>query len=267
MPGAMPSRATWALAGLGQLGEHGLDLLGVERAEQAVERADEILPPRRHQHAERRERARHLRDDDLRNENLPRDGDGVQRAGAAESDHRGLARVDALLHRHGAHRERHGGIGDLHDAEGCFLDAEARRAAELLLDGALGRLDVELHRAVEEALGVDPSEHEVGVGDDWIGRAFAIGRRPRIGARALRPDMDAAGRIAPGDRAAAGADLDDVDDRDLHRLAAGFAADHVAVLDRRNAVGDQARLRGGAAHVEADGALDAHQRREPPRRR
>jgi hypothetical protein len=69
--------------------------------------------------------------------------------------------------------------------------------------------------------------------------------------------MDAAGRVAPGDRAAAGPDLDDVDDRDLHRLAARLAADHIAFLDGGLAVGDQARLGGGAAHVEADGALDA----------
>ena len=42
-----------------------------------------------------------------------------------------------------------------------------------------------------------------------------------------------------------------------------LAADDVALLDRRRAVGDQARLGGGAAHVEADGALDAEQRRQP----
>ena len=196
-----------------------------------------------------------------------RDGDRMQRPGAAEGDHRGLARIDALLHRHRAHRERHGGVGDLHDAERRLLHAEPRRAAQLQLDGALGRFHVELHRAVEEALGVDPAEHEVGVGHHRIGRALAVGGGSRIGARAFRPDMDAAGRIAPGDRAAAGADLDDVDHRNLHRLAARFAADDVAVLDRRNALGDQARLGGGAAHVEADArARCPSARRAAPRR-
>src|SRR5947207_2586313 len=71
-------------------------------------------------------------------------------------------------------------------------------------------------------------------------------------------------RIAPGDRAAAGADLDDIDDRKLHRLPRRLAADHVALLDRRRAVGDQARLGGGAAHVEADGALEPEHVGEPP---
>ena len=68
--------------------------------------------------------------------------------------------------------------------------------------------------------------------------------------------MNAADRIAPGDRAAAGADLDNVDDGKLHWLTGGFAADHVALLDRRRAVGDQACLGGGAAHIEADGTLE-----------
>src|SRR5437867_6129369 len=49
------------------------DRLLIERAEEAIERAYEILPPWRHQHAERRKRARHFRHDHLRNENLARD--------------------------------------------------------------------------------------------------------------------------------------------------------------------------------------------------
>src|SRR4051812_43146725 len=114
-------------------------------------------------------------------------------------------------------------------------------------------------------LGRINAENKIGVGHHRIGRALAIGGWSRIGARALRSDMDAAGRIAPRNRAAARSDLDDVDDRNLHRLAARLAADDVAVFDGRDAVGDQACLRRGAAHVEADAALDAHQRREPAR--
>ena len=94
--------------------------------------------------------------------------------------------------------------------------------------------------------------------------ALAVGCGSGIGARAFRPDVNAAGGVAPGDRAAAGADLDDVDHRQLHRLAAGRMADHIAFLDGRNPLGDEARLGGGAAHVEADRALDAEQRREAP---
>ena len=92
--------------------------------------------------------------------------------------------------------------------------------------------------------------------------AAAVAGRPRIGAGAVRPDMQAAALVAPRDRAAAGPDLDDIDDRQLHRLAGEGIADDVAFLDRRDAVGDQRRLRGGAAHVEADGALDAEKSRD-----
>ena len=71
-------------------------------------------------------------------------------------------------------------------------------------------------------LRIDAAEHEIGIGHDGIGRAFAVAGRARIGAGAARADMQAAGAVDPGDRAAAGADLDDVDDRQLHRLSVGL---------------------------------------------
>ncbi len=250
-------------AGGRQLVEHAHDGALVERAEEPIERAHEILPPGRHQHAERREGARHFRHDHLRDENLARDRDRVQRPRPAERDHRRGARVDSLVDRHCAHRERHGGVRDLHDAEGCLRHREPQRTREPRLDRALGGGAVEPHGAVEKALGVDAPENEIGVGHDRVERALAVGGRPRIGTRALRPDMDAADGIAPGDRAATGADLHDIDDRELHRLARGFAADHIALFDRGRAVGDQAGLGGGAAHVEADGALEAEHAGEP----
>jgi hypothetical protein len=116
---------------------------------------------------------------------------------------------------------------------------------------------VEVHAAAEEAVGVEPPEHEIGVGHRGLGAAAAVAGGTRIGAGAHRADMQAAALVAPGERAAARADLDDVDHRQLHRLAGELVADHVALLDRRQAVGDQRGLGGGAAHVEADGARDA----------
>ena len=61
-------------------------------------------------------------------------------------------------------------------------------------------------------------------------------------------------------RAAAGADLDHVDHRQHHRMAAGVAADVIAGRQRRLAVADQARLGGGAAHVEGDDVGEAERR-------
>ena len=102
-------------------------------------------------------------------------------------------------------------------------------------DRGLGERAVELHVAAEEARAVEAAEHEIGVGHRRRLAAAAVAGRARIGARAHRPDMQAAAVVAPGERAAAGADLDDVDHRQLHRLAGELVADHVAFLDRRDA--------------------------------
>ena len=130
-------------------------------------------------------------------------------------------------------------------------------------DGGLRERAIELHVAAEKALAVEPAQHEVGVGHGRRRAAAAVAGGAGIGARAHRPDMQGAAAIAPGERAAAGADLDDVDHRQLHRLAGEFVADHVALLDRRDARRDQRALGGRAAHVEADRALDADEARQP----
>src|SRR5579863_488315 len=76
--------------------------------------------------------------------------------------------------------------------------------------------------------------------------------------------MQPAVLIAPRDRTAAGAYFDDIDDGQLHRLTGEGVTDDVAFLDRRDTIGDQRRLRRGAAHVEADGAFDADNLRDTP---
>ena len=75
-----------------------------------------------------------------------------KRAGAAEGDHRRVARIDALVDRDGAHRKRHGRIGDGHDAERRLGDAEAERVADPRLDRIACRGDVERHVAVQKTL-------------------------------------------------------------------------------------------------------------------
>ena len=85
--------------------------------------------------------------------------------------------------------------------------------------------------------------------------AETVGRRTGLGARAPRPDLEEADLVHPGDAAAAGADLDQLDRRDADRQAAAL---HEALLARRlEAVGrqrlafvDERELGRGAAHVE-----------------
>ena len=108
---------------------------------------------------------------------------------------------------------------------------------------------------------VEPAEHDVGVGHGRLDAAAPVTDRARVGARALRPDAEQPARVDPRDRAAPGADLDEVDDRRPHRVArerhaadprARVAADVVVLRHRRPAVLDQADLRRRAAHVEGE---------------
>src|SRR5579883_2742840 len=79
---------------------------------------------------------------------------------------------------------------------------------------------------------------------------------PRLGARALRADVDAARLVHPGERAAPGAHLVDVDGGDADGQALVVAADEEVVGQPRHAALDYRRLGGRAAHIEADGVGD-----------
>src|SRR5262249_39646299 len=70
----------------------------------------------------------------------------------------------------------------------------------------------------------------------------------RVSAGALRPDVQDAARIDARDRAAAGADADDVEGIERHAMPAyGTAGDQA-----RGTVDDERNIGRGAAHVERD---------------
>ena len=142
---------------------------------------------------------------------------------------------------------------------------EAEWPADALDDRALGGLAVEPHLAAEEEVGVEVAEREVRVGHGRLRAAEPVGHRAGTRPRALRADEEPAERVDPRDRAAAGADLDHLDHRDLDREAAALlevvaAVDLELRGDERLAVGDDARLGGGAAHVERQQVLVPEER-------
>ena len=107
-------------------------------------------------------------------------------------------------------------------------------------------LGVELD-AGQRLVGVEVAEHEVGVGDRRLGAAAPVARGPGLGARRARSDAQRAARVAPADRAAAGADGVDVDHRQRERPPADLAP---GALAHRAAL-DDADVARRAAHVEA----------------
>ncbi len=78
--------------------------------------------------------------------------------------------------------------------------------------------------------------------------AAAVAGRPGRGAGALRPDLQHAVLVHPGDRAAAVADRGDRDGGDEHLEL----ADELAGAELRRAVHDQRHVGAGAADVEAE---------------
>jgi hypothetical protein len=129
---------------------------------------------------------------------------------------------------------------------------------------------VEGNRAFEEVVGLDPSGDYVRVGHGRLRSAPAVAGRAGIGARALRADLQRTGGIEPGDRAAARADLDDIDHRNLDGVAGeGRSALEVVVARQADrAALDEGGLRGRVADVERDevrlGVRPARAKREMP---
>ena len=114
----------------------------------------------------------------------------------------------------------------------------------------------------EQPLGVEPAQHQVGVGDGGLGAAAAVADGAGLGARRLRPDLQHARRIDGCNRAAAGADALHVHHRHVDRQAVGDGdlGGHL-----RHAAVDQRHVGRRAAHVVGDGV--GHARLRQGRRR
>ena len=129
-----------------------------------------------------------------------------------------------------------------------------------------GGVAVERHPAAEEALGVEPAEHDVRVADRRLLAAVPVAGRAGIGARAARADAERAALVDVRDRAAAGADRVHVEHRHEQRVAADPRVARRGLGDP--ALGDDPDVGRRAAHVERDHAACARRARPahcPPR--
>ncbi len=183
------------------------------------------------------------------------EGARVQRPGASERDEREVARIVAALDRDDAKRPEHFRV---HDVDHIGRIDVAERPG--------GCLPVELQPTGQ--LRRQPSQQQVRVGYRRRQPAASVARRPRRRPGAPRADAEGAPRVPPDDRTAARTDGMDIDHRDADREAGDLAS----LGPLAAATGDQAHVRGRAAHVEGDHVLDARQGRDPlradhPRRR
>ncbi len=141
------------------------------------------------------------------------------------------------------------------DAPGSFVGLKSERMADLAFDRVRCRFPVETHGAAVEVVRIDVAEDDVGIGQRRLLPAASIADRARIGASALRPDLDQP-HVSAREAAAAGADLEQFERRHVDRQSAAFAITHLVDLeagrDRRIRAVDGPELRRGPAHVEGE---------------
>ena len=171
------------------------------------------------QQADRGVQSRRRRNQHRPHAERARDRNGLHWSGAAGGHKHIVARIDALFDRNEIESAGHLGIGDVDDRLRGLDQFETGGLGGALKYGFARKLDIELGLATEEVIGIEATEHEVGVRQRRLGAAAAVARRPGNGARALRADGQHAARIDIRDRAAAGTDLHQADDRGEDRIA------------------------------------------------
>ena len=168
----------------------------------------------------------------------------MQPTGTAERDQHMLARVGAPPDRNRSQGLCHMFVRDCDHVHCRAHPRRPHRIGEGIDHGVSGG-DIQTHLAAQECIGLQTTEHQVGVGDRGPGSAPSITGRPRFGACRLRADLQHAAGIDPCDRAAAGADGVHVNHRHRNREAPDMPLGGQAWL----AV-DQGNIGRGTPHIE-----------------
>ena len=218
-------------------------------------RAHEVEGQRRGEKPDRAHHPRAERRQERGRAERQRDPIGVHRPRAAEGEEREAVRVFAALQRMDARGVGHVLVGDLVNAPGRLLDRHAQLVGDLLLDRPPRAVDIQLHAPAEEVGRVKIAEDQIGVGHRRLGSAAPVADRPWIRPGRVRPDLEQPERIHARDRAAAGADLDHLDHRDLDGQPGAFleaidSIDLELMGDQRAALVDHTEFGRRAAHVE-----------------
>ena len=186
------------------------------------------------------------------------DGRGVQRPGAAEGDEHEVARIDPALDGQQADRVGHVLVGEVDDGARRRFPVQSQRPRQRV-DHRRRTLGVQPQLSAKEEPGVEPAEHQVGVGHGGGVAAGAVAAGTWPGARAFRSYAEHAALVDAGDGAAAGAERAHLDHGNRHRQA---PLDLVLGGELRLAVQQQAHVAARAPHVDGDRLPEARLARE-----
>ena len=135
----------------------------------------------------------------------------VDRSRAPERNQGELARVLAAFQDVQAGRSRHVLVDDVVNAPCRLYGLQPGGLRDSLANRGFGGFAVEGHAPTGESVGIDISEHQVGIGDGRLAPTQAIANRARRGAGALWADTDETQRIDADDASPAGADFGELD--------------------------------------------------------
>ena len=238
----------------GQPGQRRGQVLGLGVVEAAHERDAAVHPLVGDDRAVGGDQSGVRRDDHPVHPQAAGDLGGVQRSGAPVGDQVELPVVQAAVDGHQPHGAVHVLDGDRHDGVGRVLDGQAQPVGQR--PGSPARpVRVEAHLPAEEVLRVQSAHEHVGVGDRRLLPAEPVARRSRIGARALRADLQQATRVDGRDGAPAGTDRRHVQDRQRQRQS---ELHFEQARELQLAVGDNTHVGAGAAHVQRHRLVGAH---------
>ena len=177
---------------------------------------------------------------------LLRDERPVHRPRAAVCDEGEVARVVALRHRDLLDRAHHPGDRDAHHplrgglvGQRREVEGADRPAGEVLVEGDAPR---------EARPGLQPVEHDVGVGHGRLPPALAVAGGAGVGPRAARPHHQDVARVHPRHAAPAGPDRVDLGLGGAVRIR----THELLVGEGDGEVLDEADVGAGAAHVAGD---------------
>src|SRR5579862_3716281 len=210
--------------------------------------------------AERRRQTGARRHEDAGEPDAPREQRRVRWPGAAERHQLEPSIVEAAVRRQETDRVRHVLGRELDDRLGAVFDRHSQPVGDRS-DRLVGTACVERDLPAEEVVGIEAAEDEVRVGHGRLRSAASVGRRARLGAGALGPDLEQPALVERDDRAPTGADRRQVDDGHPDRQAP-----FELVLRRRAdlPLHDDADVAARPAHVERDDVGPAELGREMP---
>ena len=116
------------------------------------------------------------------------------------------------------------------------------------------KFDADFDIATEKIVGIDATSYQIGVGNGWFTSTISVAGWSWNRASAQRSDFEGTAGVDPGNAAAAGPDLDDIDHRSFDWIASILliAFDSVVGGDRDLALMNQRALGCSSTDIECD---------------